>query len=236
MPNTKSDTRTAFTAALKQRILVLDGAMGTMIQALKLDEEGFRGARFDAWTEHFRAEAWEQGFASIGSGVEAEATRTFAAEAPLPWDDIDARITKDFLLEEKEKAERAEATGDDSMTARAHHLLGVVTSEPETARGHFERALSLAGEDPVQRMASLNGLAREMGRAGDYEGARPLVEEASTWPGGSATATAKPPSSTIWRISITKSVTSHGQSTWSPRRCGFSPRSSPTPGSRRSGC
>ena len=32
-----------------ERILVLDGAMGTMIQALSLDEEGYRGARFDAW-------------------------------------------------------------------------------------------------------------------------------------------------------------------------------------------
>ncbi|MCA9542427.1 MAG: homocysteine S-methyltransferase family protein, partial [Myxococcales bacterium] len=34
------------TAALQQRILVLDGAMGTMIQSYKLDEAGFRGARF----------------------------------------------------------------------------------------------------------------------------------------------------------------------------------------------
>ncbi|NOZ52150.1 MAG: methionine synthase [Gammaproteobacteria bacterium] len=31
---------------LKQRILVLDGAMGTMIQAYKLDEQGYRGQRF----------------------------------------------------------------------------------------------------------------------------------------------------------------------------------------------
>ncbi len=55
MPNTpKTDTRTAFTEALKQHILVLDGAMGTMIQALKLDEEGFRGARFDAWNREVR--------------------------------------------------------------------------------------------------------------------------------------------------------------------------------------
>ena len=36
------------------RILVLDGAMGTMIQALGLDEEGFRGARFDAWNREVR--------------------------------------------------------------------------------------------------------------------------------------------------------------------------------------
>ena len=39
---------------MKQRILVLDGAMGTMIQALKLDEEGYRGARFDAWNREVR--------------------------------------------------------------------------------------------------------------------------------------------------------------------------------------
>ena len=37
-----------------ERILVLDGAMGTMIQALKLDEEGYRGARFDAWNREVR--------------------------------------------------------------------------------------------------------------------------------------------------------------------------------------
>src|SRR5690349_25001225 len=31
---------------LSKRILVIDGAMGTMIQALKLDEADFRGAQF----------------------------------------------------------------------------------------------------------------------------------------------------------------------------------------------
>ena len=46
--------RKVFADALKQRILVLDGAMGTMIQALKLDEEGYRGARFDAWNREVR--------------------------------------------------------------------------------------------------------------------------------------------------------------------------------------
>jgi 5-methyltetrahydrofolate--homocysteine methyltransferase len=47
-------TRAAFLNAVKQRILVLDGAMGTMIQALKLDEDGYRGARFDAWNREVR--------------------------------------------------------------------------------------------------------------------------------------------------------------------------------------
>ncbi len=35
--------------ALEQRILILDGAMGTMIQGYSLDERGYRGARFSDW-------------------------------------------------------------------------------------------------------------------------------------------------------------------------------------------
>jgi 5-methyltetrahydrofolate--homocysteine methyltransferase len=45
-------------AALKQaaseRILILDGAMGTMIQGLKLDEAGYRGTRFADWPSDVR--------------------------------------------------------------------------------------------------------------------------------------------------------------------------------------
>jgi 5-methyltetrahydrofolate--homocysteine methyltransferase len=37
-----------------ERILVLDGAMGTMIQSFGLDETAFRGARFDAWNREVR--------------------------------------------------------------------------------------------------------------------------------------------------------------------------------------
>src|SRR6267143_1650701 len=37
-----------------ERILVLGSAMGTMIQTLKLEEEEFRGARFDAWNREVR--------------------------------------------------------------------------------------------------------------------------------------------------------------------------------------
>ena len=39
-------TPTALEKALQQRILVIDGAMGTMIQAEKLEEADFRGERF----------------------------------------------------------------------------------------------------------------------------------------------------------------------------------------------
>jgi 5-methyltetrahydrofolate--homocysteine methyltransferase len=41
-------------AAAAERILVLDGAMGTMIQELKLDEAGYRGKRFADWKQDIR--------------------------------------------------------------------------------------------------------------------------------------------------------------------------------------
>ena len=41
---------------LKKRILVLDGAMGTMIQQHKLTEEDFRGNRFIHWTQPLKGD------------------------------------------------------------------------------------------------------------------------------------------------------------------------------------
>src|SRR5260370_25351618 len=38
--------REELSALLRERILLLDGAMGTMIQARKLDEAGYRGKEF----------------------------------------------------------------------------------------------------------------------------------------------------------------------------------------------
>lgn len=39
----------ALQQALKERILILDGGMGTMIQSYKLQEEDYRGTRFADW-------------------------------------------------------------------------------------------------------------------------------------------------------------------------------------------
>ena len=45
---------TKLTDLARERILVLDGAMGTMIQQLKLEEADFRGARFADWSQDLR--------------------------------------------------------------------------------------------------------------------------------------------------------------------------------------
>ena len=50
MPNNPHNNKhQELSAALKQRILILDGAMGTMIQAHKLEEQDYRGERFKDW-------------------------------------------------------------------------------------------------------------------------------------------------------------------------------------------
>lgn len=45
----KQETKNILLNILKDRILILDGAMGTMIQKYKLEEEDFRGERFKDW-------------------------------------------------------------------------------------------------------------------------------------------------------------------------------------------
>src|SRR4051794_14692273 len=39
---------------LNQRILIIDGAMGTMIQRYKLSEEDYRGERFKNWSSDIK--------------------------------------------------------------------------------------------------------------------------------------------------------------------------------------
>ncbi|WDR05814.1 methionine synthase [Devosia rhodophyticola] len=48
------EVRAALIAAARERILVLDGAMGTMIQRLGYEEEDFRGERFADWKQPVR--------------------------------------------------------------------------------------------------------------------------------------------------------------------------------------
>lgn len=48
-PNIRPDCTEALTSALQQRIMVIDGAMGTAIQRDRPDEAGYRGDRFREW-------------------------------------------------------------------------------------------------------------------------------------------------------------------------------------------
>src|SRR5579863_115410 len=90
MTSPVSDKRSAFLAAAKERILVLDGAMGTMIQALQYDEAAFRGPRFADFHRDVRGnndlliltqpEAIEDIHAAyLRAGADIVATNTFSS-------------------------------------------------------------------------------------------------------------------------------------------------------------
>ena len=53
-PPQKNSRAQAFIALLRERLVMLDGAMGTMIQRHALTEEQFRGERFAAWRSDLR--------------------------------------------------------------------------------------------------------------------------------------------------------------------------------------
>lgn len=75
--------------------------------------EAFKaGCKFDAWSEHFSIEKWQQAFANSGIDYDFYTTRQRNVEEFLPWDIIDAGISRDFLVKEYEKA-LAEATTED---------------------------------------------------------------------------------------------------------------------------
>ncbi|NLW98085.1 MAG: methionine synthase [Actinomycetales bacterium] len=54
VPDLRPDATAALTAALRDRILVIDGAMGTLIQGLGLGESDFRGERFADWAQDLK--------------------------------------------------------------------------------------------------------------------------------------------------------------------------------------
>src|SRR5881628_1779181 len=85
-----SPKRTALLAAARERILVLDGAMGTMIQNLQFDEAAFRGERFKDFHRDLRGnndlliltqpQAIEDIHAQyLRAGADIVATNTFSA-------------------------------------------------------------------------------------------------------------------------------------------------------------
>ncbi|MBR0302999.1 MAG: TIGR03960 family B12-binding radical SAM protein, partial [Clostridia bacterium] len=69
-----------------------------------------RGIKFCAWEEHFDYDEWIRAIEDSGLSPEFYANRDIPDDEILPWDVIDCGVTKEFLLRERHKAERAEPT------------------------------------------------------------------------------------------------------------------------------
>ena len=69
-----------------------------------------KGARFDAWSEELRYDLWLEAMEECGVTYEFYNYRQRALTEILPWDFIDAGVSKSFLRREWERASRAEVT------------------------------------------------------------------------------------------------------------------------------
>jgi 5-methyltetrahydrofolate--homocysteine methyltransferase len=115
--------RHALEEAARERILVLDGAMGTMIQDLRYDEAQFRGSRFADWKQDVRGNndlliltqpdaVRDIHLAYFQAGADIVATNTFSstaiAQADYGMEEIVRDLNRDGARLAKEAAALAE--------------------------------------------------------------------------------------------------------------------------------
>lgn len=68
------------------------------------------GALFDSWSEYFRPEAWEKAFEETGIDPDFYTVRERSVDELLPWDFINAGVSKKFLIREWEQAKAETVT------------------------------------------------------------------------------------------------------------------------------
>ncbi len=146
---------------LERRILILDGAMGTMIQRYRLDEAGFRGARFADLAHDVKGnnellslsqpqlvtEIHEQ---FLAAGADLIETNTFGATAIAQADYRLAHLAREMNLE---SARLARAACDRVATPqRPRFVVGAIGPTPKTA------SMSPDVNDPGARNVSFDEL------------------------------------------------------------------------------
>src|SRR5579864_5567489 len=138
-----SPKRTALLAAARERILVLDGAMGTMIQALQYDEAAFRGQRFANFHRDIRGnndlliltqpKAIEDIHAAyLRAGADIVATNTFSSTAIAQADYEMSGLVYE-LNREGAKLARAAATRVSAEDGKPRFVAGAIGPTNRTA-------------------------------------------------------------------------------------------------------
>ncbi len=69
-----------------------------------------KGALYDAWSESFHYDIWKEAFRETGVDIEFYTLRERSTDEILPWDFIDAGVTKKFLIREWEQAKAETVT------------------------------------------------------------------------------------------------------------------------------
>jgi 5-methyltetrahydrofolate--homocysteine methyltransferase len=156
MPDSRRSRSDLLRELLDSRILMLDGAMGTMVHALALDEQGFRGARF---ADHHRdlkncidvlpltqPDAIRDIHAAYyAAGSDIVETCTFGATSVALADFGLQRLTRELNLTAARLAREAAAAAEARNPSRPRFVAGSI--------GPTNKQLSIAGNvaDPGHR-------------------------------------------------------------------------------------
>ena len=94
------------------------------------------GCSFDAWSDRFNYQLWQQAFTENGLDLETLVGRDFSQVDSLPWSHIDCRVSEKFLKKERDKALQA-ATTDDCRFSECH---GCGVCRPKDKLQHIQAA------------------------------------------------------------------------------------------------
>ncbi len=98
------DPYTSFLEAIVSR----SGREGAQL----IEEAWKRGARFDAWSEIFNKQAWEDAASFLGIDCEAIAQKTYDTSYVLPWSHISCGIEASWFALERARADEGILTPD----------------------------------------------------------------------------------------------------------------------------
>lgn len=85
-------------------------------QVAQVVETAWRmGARYDAWTEHFSFQTWQDACRACGVDMAQVAQSSWDTDRVLPWSHLSAGLFDKFLRRERDKASRGVTTPDCTM-------------------------------------------------------------------------------------------------------------------------
>ncbi|PTW58850.1 methionine synthase (B12-dependent) [Breoghania corrubedonensis] len=157
-------------ALAKDRILVLDGAMGTMIQALRLEEPDFRGKRFADWAHDLKgnndllsitrpADIEEIHYKYLAAGADIVATNTFSSTTIAQADYGMEELAYELNLEGARVARAACDRMERDDPSRPRFVAGGLGPTNRTA------SISPDVNDPGYRAVSFDDLAKAYAQA-----------------------------------------------------------------------
>ncbi len=71
-----------------------------------------RGARFDAWSEYFREDAWREAADALGIDVDAVAQTGYPTDRIMPWEHVSCGADRRWLAREHDRAVSGQTTPD----------------------------------------------------------------------------------------------------------------------------